>query len=41
LSDGKHNIESLWRTRRHKGSCRCLAYAHDGSCTFPPKISRA
>ena len=36
LSDGKHNIESLWRTRRHKGSCRCLAYAHDGSCMFRP-----
>lgn len=31
LSDGKGMVDTLWRTRRHKGSCRCVAYAHDGN----------
>lgn len=34
LSDGRSVLQTLWQTKRHKGSCRCLAYTHDGKRKF-------
>jgi len=31
LSDGRGMIDTAWRTRRHKGSCRSVVFSHDGS----------
>lgn len=29
-SNGTDVVDTTWRTKRHKGSCRCLAYSVDG-----------
>lgn len=32
--NGKGHIDTMWRTRRHKGSCRCLGFGIDGDMLY-------
>ena len=31
---GFGQIETTWRTKRHKGSCRCVEFSYDGEILF-------
>lgn len=33
-SNGTDIVDTAWRTKRHKGSCRCLAYSLDGNTLY-------
>ncbi|KAA8647450.1 hypothetical protein EYZ11_004049 [Aspergillus tanneri] len=32
--NGRGHIDTMWRTRRHKGSCRCLTFGVDGETLY-------
>ncbi|RMD42169.1 hypothetical protein DV735_g2960, partial [Chaetothyriales sp. CBS 134920] len=32
--NGLGSIAEMWKTRRHKGSCRALAFSHDGNVAY-------
>ena len=32
--NGFGHIDTVWQTRRHKGSCRCVAFGHDGRTLY-------
>lgn len=32
--NGFGHIDTVWRTRRHKGSCRCLGFGHQGHTLY-------
>ena len=32
--NGTGHIDTMWRTRRHKGSCRCLGFDIDGQVLY-------
>ena len=34
LSNGCGTIDTVWKTRRHKGSCRSVVYSYDGEKLF-------
>lgn len=34
LRNGTGHIDTAWRTRRHKGSCRCLGFGVDGQSVY-------
>merc|ERR1712000_678750 len=31
---GLGSIDTIWSTKRHKGSCRCLTFSHDGDICY-------
>lgn len=33
-NNGRGHIDTMWTTRRHKGSCRCLGFGVDGQTLY-------